>query len=128
MLHVVCTRLSPGRLSVRVGDSSRRSEETVKKKKKISNYASQCDHYYYCYYEHYYHLQYRSSGLAVRCPLQERQTRDPVPFSLWGFSGHSCTADLVTLLLYWLPCQAPGDKRLALGLVGPVSVYCEWVR
>ena len=31
MLHLICTRLRPGHLSLRVGDSSRRSEETVKK-------------------------------------------------------------------------------------------------
>ena len=31
MLHVMSTRLRPGHLSVRVGDGSRRSEETVKK-------------------------------------------------------------------------------------------------
>ena len=31
VLHVICTRLRPGRLSVRVGDSSRHSEEIVKK-------------------------------------------------------------------------------------------------
>ena len=31
MLHVICTRLRPGHLSVRVGDSSRRCEEIVKK-------------------------------------------------------------------------------------------------
>ena len=30
MLHVICTRLRPGHLSVRVGDGSRRSEEIVK--------------------------------------------------------------------------------------------------
>ena len=29
MLHVICTRLRPGHLSVRVGDSSRRCEEIV---------------------------------------------------------------------------------------------------
>ena len=28
----------------------------------------------------------------------------------------------------WLPCQAPGVIGSALGLVGPVSVYCDWVR
>ena len=28
----------------------------------------------------------------------------------------------------WLPCQAPGIIGSALGLVGPVSVYCDWVR
>ena len=27
-----------------------------------------------------------------------------------------------------LPCQAPGDIESALGLVGRVSVYCDWVR
>ena len=31
MLHVICTRLCLGCLSVRVGDISRRSEEIVKK-------------------------------------------------------------------------------------------------
>ena len=30
--------------------------------------------------------------------------------------------------LQWLPCQAPGIKGLVIGLVGPVSVYCDWVR
>ena len=32
------------------------------------------------------------------------------------------------LALQWLPCQAPGVIESALGLVGPVSVYCDWVR
>ena len=32
------------------------------------------------------------------------------------------------LTLQWLPCQAPGVIGSALGLVGPVSVYCDWVR
>ena len=32
------------------------------------------------------------------------------------------------LALQWLPCQAPGFVGSALGLVGPVSVYCHWVR
>ena len=31
MLHVICTRLRPGHLSVRVGDGLGRSEEIVKK-------------------------------------------------------------------------------------------------
>ena len=30
--------------------------------------------------------------------------------------------------LQWLPCQAPGVIGSVLGLVGPVSVYCDWVR
>ena len=32
------------------------------------------------------------------------------------------------LALQCLPCQAPGVIGSALGLVGPVSVYCDWVR
>ena len=28
----------------------------------------------------------------------------------------------------WLPCKAPGAIRSVLGLVGPVSVYCDWMR
>ena len=33
-----------------------------------------------------------------------------------------------TLVLQWLPCQASGNTGSALGLVGLVSVYCDWVR
>ena len=32
------------------------------------------------------------------------------------------------LAIQWLPCQVPGITGSALGLVGPVSVYCDWVR
>ena len=31
------------------------------------------------------------------------------------------------LALQWLLCQAPGIIGSAPGLVGPVSVYCDWV-
>ena len=30
--------------------------------------------------------------------------------------------------LQWIPCQAPGVIGSAPGLVGPVSVYCDWGR
>ena len=36
MLHVICTRLRLGHLTMRVGDSSRRCEEIVKKKSRIA--------------------------------------------------------------------------------------------
>ena len=32
------------------------------------------------------------------------------------------------LALQWLPCQAPGVIGSLLGLVSPVSVFCDWVR
>ena len=44
------------------------------------------------------------------------------------FSGLSHTSDLKKMALQWLPCQAPGVIGSALGLVGQVSVYCDWVR
>ena len=36
--------------------------------------------------------------------------------------------DLSARCRLWLPCQAPGDIGSALGLVGSVSIYCDWVR
>ena len=35
---------------------------------------------------------------------------------------------IIKLALQWLPCQAPGVIGSVLGLAGPVSVYCDWVR
>ena len=32
------------------------------------------------------------------------------------------------LALHWLSCQVAGVIGSVLGLVGPVSVYCDWVR
>ena len=32
------------------------------------------------------------------------------------------------LALQWLPCLTPGVIGSALGPVGPVSIYCDWVR
>ena len=42
------------------------------------------------------------------------------------FSGSSGTSDL-NIGTQWLPCQAPGVIGSALGLAGPVSVYCDWM-
>ena len=46
---------------------------------------------------------------------------DPIVSGAWQGS-HS------KLALQWLPSQAPGVRGSALGLVGPVSVYCDRVR
>ena len=45
----------------------------------------------------------------------------------WDFSGSSHTSDL-KIGTPVTTCQAPGIIGSALGLVGPVSVYCDWVR
>ena len=42
------------------------------------------------------------------------------------FLGSSHTSDL-KLTLQWLTCQGPGVIGSALGLVGPVSVCCDWM-
>ena len=34
----------------------------------------------------------------------------------------------LTMVLKWLPYQAPGVMVLAPRLVGPASLFCEWVR
>ena len=65
-------------------------------------------------------------GLVVRRPPRERK--------ILG-SNHTCARIFrgrvipVTqkFALQWLPCQAPGVIGSVLGLVGPVSVYCDWV-
>ena len=44
------------------------------------------------------------------------------------FSGSSHTNDFKIGTPVAIPCQASGIIGSALGLVGPVSVYCDWVR
>ena len=69
----------------------------------------------------------RLVGLVVRCPARERKILGSNPAGGGIFSGSSHTSDF-KLALQWLPCQAPGVIGSALGLVGPVSVCCDWVR
>ena len=70
----------------------------------------------------------RLVGPVARRPPRERKI--PGSNLAWAdiFSGSSHTSDLKKMALQWLPCQAPGVIGPALGLVGPVSVYCDWVR
>ena len=44
------------------------------------------------------------------------------------FSGSSHTSDLKIGTPVGYPARAPGVIGSALGLIGPVSVYCDWVR
>ena len=43
-------------------------------------------------------------------------------------SNHTMTVKKKKKASPWLPYQPPGVIGSALGLVGPVSVYCDWVR
>ena len=45
-----------------------------------------------------------------------------------GFFGVESYHWLKKMALQGLPCQAPGIIGSVLGLVDPVSVYCDWVR
>ena len=69
-------------------------------------------------------VKYRLVGLVVRRPPRERK----IPGSNPGFFRGRVIPVTQKLALQWLPCQAPGVIGSALGLVGPVSVYCDWVR
>ena len=71
--------------------------------------------------------RYRLVGVVVRRPPRERKIPGSNLACAEIFPGSSHTSDL-KLALQWLPCQAPGVLGSVLGLVGPVSVYCDWVR
>ena len=65
------------------------------------------------------------TGKGVR--LQSVRSRVRIPLAPRFFRGRVILVT-ETITLQWLPCQAPGVIGSALGLVGPVSVYCDWVR
>ena len=69
----------------------------------------------------------RLVGLVVKASPSGAE--DPRFESRWrrDFSGRVIPVTS-KLALQWLPCQAPGVIGSVLGLVGPVSVYCDWMR
>ena len=69
----------------------------------------------------------RLVGLVVRRPPRARKIPGSNPACAGIFGGRVIPVTK-KLALHWLPCQAPGVIGSALGLVGPVSVYCDWVR
>ena len=72
-------------------------------------------------------IKLRLVGLVVNV---SRERKPVVRFllGLWGFFRVESYQWLQKLALQWLPCQAPGIIGSALGLVGRVSAYCDWVR
>ena len=70
---------------------------------------------------------HRLVGLVVRRPPRERKIPGSNPACARIFRGRVIPVTQ-KLALQWLPCQAPGVIGSALGLVGLVSVYCDWVR
>ena len=64
---------------------------------------------------------------AVLCSLFVEKQGVPNLLALRFFRGRVIPVTS-KLALHWLPCQSPGVKGSVLGLVGPVSIYCDWVR
>ena len=69
----------------------------------------------------------RLIGLVVRIRLESGRSLVQILLAPGFFRGRVIPVTS-KLALQWLPCQAPGVTGSALGLVGPVSVYCDWVR
>ena len=66
-------------------------------------------------------------GLVVRRRLESGRSWVPTPLAPGIFRGRVIPVTQ-KLALQCLPCQAPGDIGSVLGLVSPVSVYCDWMR
>ena len=77
---------------------------------------------------HFVTMLHRLVGLVVRRLPRERKIPGSNPACSGIFWGSSHTSDLKKMALQWLPCQEPCVIGSALRLVGPVSVYCDWVR
>ena len=75
---------------------------------------------------HHAGLTDRLVGLVVRRPPRERKIPGVESRLRRDFFGVESVTQ--KLALQWLPCQTPGVIGSALGLVGPVSVDCDWVR
>ena len=72
-------------------------------------------------------VEYMCIGLVVKASASRAEDPGSKPACAWIFSG-SVIPVTSKLALQWLPCQAPGIIVSALGLVGPVSAYCDWMR
>ena len=70
----------------------------------------------------------RLTGLVVKASAWRAEDLGSIPaFDVVPFPGR-VMPQTSNLVLPWLPCQAPGVIGSALGLVGPVSVYCDFVK
>ena len=65
-------------------------------------------------------LTHRLVGLVVKASASRAE--DPVYDGIFPGSSHTSDLQIGTQVL---PCQAPDVVGSVLGLVGPVSVYCD---
>ena len=68
----------------------------------------------------------RLVGLVVKASASRAE--DPEFGSRLRGDFFGCIPVTSKLTLRWLQCQEPGIIGSVLGLVGPVSVHCDWVR
>ena len=73
------------------------------------------------------HVTYSFVGLVVKASASRAEDPGFESHLRRNFPGSSHTVTS-KLALMWLPCQAPGVILSVLRMVGPVSVYCDWVR
>ena len=64
----------------------------------------------------------------LRRPPWERQIHGSIPACTVGIFGGRVIPVTLKLAFKWLPWQALGIIGLALWLVGPMSIYSDWVR
>ena len=67
-------------------------------------------------------------GLVVKASTSRAQDPGFESLLATGFFLGRVISVTQKLALQWLPCRVLGGIGLALGLVGPVPVYCDWVR
>ena len=67
-------------------------------------------------------------GQVVKASASRPEDPGSNPACAGIFPVSSHTSDLKIGTPVAIPCRAPGDIGSVLGLVGPVSVYCAWVR
>ena len=70
----------------------------------------------------------RLVGLVLKASASRVADLGSIPtFAVGIFPGWVIPVNY-NLIAQWLPCQVPGVIGSVLGLVGPVSVYCDWER
>ena len=70
----------------------------------------------------------RLVGLVVKASATSAEEQYRCSNPTKGFFPGRVVPLTSKLALQWLPCQALGVTGSALGLIGPVSVYCGWMR
>ena len=73
-------------------------------------------------------LLHRLVGPVVKASAPRAADLGSIPALLADLFPGPVTPVGYTGVLRWLPCQASGVIGSAMGLVGPVSVYRDWVR